>query len=175
MASLSSVASIPLDKTTSDLVSQLKSALAGIVADRQEFEASCQSASLQDVQNAMGKLLNNIPKERTKPVKILARYAGAVDKFADMVAPIVSAGQPVAPIVFASIAVILKVIMYSAEPLIPLTRNEFSSMQLGKNSYKVRILSSFIQVSPTSYSFSDRGYFSPLRKGLAYPSTALVL
>ncbi|KAK0239383.1 hypothetical protein EDD85DRAFT_447557 [Armillaria nabsnona] len=108
MASLSSVASIPLDKTTSDLVSQLKSALAGIVADRQEFEDSCRSASLQDVQNAMGKLLKNIPKERTKPVKILARYAGAVDKFADMVAPIVSAGQPVAPVVFASIAVILK-------------------------------------------------------------------
>ncbi|KAK0211603.1 hypothetical protein IW262DRAFT_1519187 [Armillaria fumosa] len=108
MTPLPSVASIPLDATASDLVAQLKSALAGIVADRQEFEDSCRSASLQDVQDAMSQLLINIPKERTKPVKILARYVGAVDKFADMVAPIVSAGQPVAPVVFASIALLLK-------------------------------------------------------------------
>ncbi|KAK0196381.1 hypothetical protein F5146DRAFT_1152112 [Armillaria mellea] len=136
MVSLSPVASIPLDRTTSDLVTQLKSALAGIVADRQEFEDNCRSASLQDVQDAMGKLLNNMPRERTRPVKFLARYVGAVDKFADMVVPIVSAGQPIAPMVFASIALILKVIMYSAGPLLPLTRNEFRCMQLGKNSYK---------------------------------------
>ncbi|KAK0468741.1 hypothetical protein IW261DRAFT_923000 [Armillaria novae-zelandiae] len=108
MASSPSFASIPLEKTTSDLVAQLKYALAGIVADRQEFEDSCQSASLQDVQDAMGKLLSSMPKERTKAVRIIARYVGAVDKFADMVAPIVSAGQPIAPTVFASIAVILK-------------------------------------------------------------------
>lgn len=108
MVSLSPAPSIPLDRTTSDLVTQLKSALAGIVADRQEFEDNCRSASLHDVQDAMAKLLDNMPRERTKPVKFLARYVGAVDKFADMVAPIVSAGQPIAPVVFASIALILK-------------------------------------------------------------------
>ncbi|PBK80305.1 hypothetical protein ARMGADRAFT_1098448 [Armillaria gallica] len=91
MASSTSPPSISLDTTTSDLVTQLKSALAGIVADRQEFKRSCQEASIHEVHEAMVKLLKKIPKERTKSAKTLARYAGSLDKVAEMVAPIVNA------------------------------------------------------------------------------------
>ena len=109
MSSSASTLSILVDKSASDLINQLKSALEGIVVDRHEYQRKCQHSSLRDVKEAMKDLKDKVPKDRGELSRKLASCAVSLDAIAAIVGPLFQAGKPVAPIVFASIAVILKV------------------------------------------------------------------
>jgi len=107
-SSASTPSTILVDESTSDLINQLKSVLEGIVVDLHEYRRKCQHSSLRDVEEAMKVLKNKVPKDRGELSRKLARCAASLDAIAAIVGPLFQAGKPVAPIVFASIAVILK-------------------------------------------------------------------
>jgi hypothetical protein len=109
MLSSASTSSTLVDESASDLIDELKSALEGIVVDRHEYQRKCQHSSLRDVEEAMKALKDRVPKDRGELSRKLAGCAASLDAIADIVGPLSQAGHPVAPIVFASIAVILKV------------------------------------------------------------------
>ncbi len=109
MLSSASTSSTLVDESASELIDQLKSTLEGIVADRHEYQRKCQHSSLRDVKEAMKDLKDAVPKDRGELSRKLAGCAASLDAIAAIVGPLFQAGQPVAPIVFASIAAILKV------------------------------------------------------------------
>ena len=109
LSSAASTSSTLVDESASELIDQLKYTLEGIVADRYEYQRKCQDSSLRDVKEAMKGLKEAVPKDRGELSRKLASCATSLDAIAVIVGPLFQAGQPVAPIVFASIAAIFRV------------------------------------------------------------------
>ena len=108
MLSSASTSSTLVDECALNLIDQLKSTLEGIVMDRHEYRRKCQHSSLRDVEEAMKYLKDKVPKARGELSRKLASCTASLDAIAAIVEPFFQAGQPFAPIVFASITVILK-------------------------------------------------------------------